>query len=342
MGTDPPDWAWCQRSSEEERMSFYRITSKEKPTKIEQLAEEYEKLGYDPGWFYLYLLTNEKGFHNCDKSKSPQDEKFGRTVELLEKYQTPKAFNNIEILCLGHSPKQFENFPKNTYLKPVNLNELDAGKYSDNKWAETRAFIPENLFSSHAEYQGTVTVSWNTKYEPLTIDSFHNWSTSKMLMNSAPEDGVVLCADMYCPCCWLEGEKSILSNFFDKEANQIGIKMLKIFGLELQQHVRVPFGNQIIAHRSVFDNYRKFLKDNNILGIVDEFTDSVRTSLNKDNEIATYYHNTRIPAYFMEMISCFWLAKQNLLYVPNVKRTKDWYHPNYIKERMRKWDMISS
>lgn len=31
MGTDPPDWLWCQRSSEKQRKSFYDIVSKERP-----------------------------------------------------------------------------------------------------------------------------------------------------------------------------------------------------------------------------------------------------------------------------------------------------------------------
>lgn len=31
MGLDPPDWEWCQKSSETQRRSFYNIVSKEKP-----------------------------------------------------------------------------------------------------------------------------------------------------------------------------------------------------------------------------------------------------------------------------------------------------------------------
>ena len=115
-----------------------------------------------------------------------------------------------------------------------------------------------------------------------------------------------------------------------------------MFGLELQDHVRVPFGNQLFAHRSVFEEYRKFLFDNNVLGMVEEFTDSIKTKINNESEIAQNYQNNRIPAYFMEMISCFWLAKQNYLYVPNVRRRHNWYHPKNVKERMNKWNTISS
>lgn len=339
MGTDPPDWAWCQRSTEEERKSFYRITSREKPTVIEKLAEEYENLNYDPAYFYLYILINERGFHNCNKSKSLQDEKFRKIVELSEKNKQPADFSQIEIFCLGHSPKQFEDFPQKDFLKPLNLNELDAGRWSDNKWAETRAFIPKDLFTK--PFIGTTTVSWNTKYEPLTIEHFDQWATSRLLLNSAPEDKVILCADMFCPCCWIQDDNSILSIFFSSDANEIGQELLRMFGLELQDHVRVPFGNQLFAHRSVFEDYRKFLFDNNVLGMVEEFTDSIKTKIKSEGEITQNYHNNRIPAYFMEMISCFWLAKQNYLYVPNVKRRHNWYHPDNVKERMNKWSIRS-
>ena len=46
MGTNPPDWKWCQKTIPEDRKSFYQIISKTRKSHIDTLIEQYEKLNY--------------------------------------------------------------------------------------------------------------------------------------------------------------------------------------------------------------------------------------------------------------------------------------------------------
>jgi hypothetical protein len=45
-----------------------------------------------------------------------------------------------------------------------------------------------------------------------------------------------------------------------------------------------------------------------------------------------------INAYVMEMIGCYWFAKKDYLYIPNVKRNDNWYKTENVKNRIKKWD----
>lgn len=338
MGSNPPDWEWCQNASQEERESFFRITSKAMVPPIEKLTKEYEEFGYSTKWFYLYALLNESGFHDCKKNKEPQTEKFHHMVKLLEKPLVDKTCDNVEILCLGHHEKQFVDFPSKNFLKPVNLSALDAGKYSDNKWAETRAFLVDGLFSENAQFTGMTTVSWNDKYEDLPIESFDKWYTAKLLLNSTPEDKIVLCADTFCPCCWISRSGSISNTFYTVDMNDAMVDLLEDCCLDTSIHIRVPFGNQIIAHKNFIEDFTSFIKNNDVLDKVDEFANKNHNLLRTNSSVASQYHNIRVQAYLMEMVSCFWLANKNYYYFPNVKRRGDWYSPRKVKKRINDWE----
>jgi len=51
------------------------------------------------------------------------------------------------------------------------------------------------------------------------------------------------------------------------------------------------------------------------------------------DDIAKYFRDDiseysikKLNGYFMEMISYFWFAEEDMLYLPNTERRKDWYH----------------
>ena len=56
MGTNPPDWKWCQKASKEDRESYYRIRSETSPSNTLRLLQKYKSLNYDPKYFDLYTL----------------------------------------------------------------------------------------------------------------------------------------------------------------------------------------------------------------------------------------------------------------------------------------------
>ena len=126
--------------------------------------------------------------------------------------------------------------------------------------------------------------------------------------------------------------------FFNKDINDSGYNLLRNLGLTLKKHTSVPFGHQFIAHRKVFDEYSSFLKDNNVLEQVENFIKDNKQLIRKGDFISENYHNVRINAYVMEMIGCYWFAKQDYLYVPNALRSKSWYNADKVKERVNKWD----
>ena len=341
MGTHPSDWKWCQKASKEDRESYYDIRSKTTPSNIQKLLEKYKTLDYDPKYFHLYALMHDRGVHSCELATHSQDKKFEKIINLSEQENPNKNFDDVEILVLSHKQDQLDNLPDRPYLKKTNLNKIDAGKYSGNEWAESRAYVSNtSLFSESVKYKGTVTASWNIKYLYAKIEDFDNWPYTKVLLNSKPEDNVVLCADVFCPCCWVRRNtlKSILSIFFDKDINDSGYNLLRNLGLTLKKHTRVPFGHQFIAHRKVFDEYSSFLKDNNVLEQVENFIKDNKQLIRKGDFVSENYHNVRINAYVIEMISCYWFAKQDYLCVPNATRHKSWYNIDKVKERVNTWD----
>jgi len=342
MGTDPPDWEWCQRAKAEDKKVFYDLLSKAPKTENHKLLEffkELDKQNIKKSLYLLYYLTISDKYHLCEKAQEYQKEK-NKTITKYINNQTrlENSLNDLEILCLGHSNKQFDSIQNRNYLKKINLNDIDAGEYSDNKWAEARAFISkEELFSPSAKFVGFTTASWNLKYEAYSrIDEFHNWETCHILLNSKPEDNIVLCADIFCSCSWVQ-QQSILSGFFYSNADFIGKNFLKLIGLNIR-HLKVPFSNQWICHRSIFQKYKQFLQDNEVLSKIEWLVEKYSDQIKRSTDIQKNYHATRIHAYFMEMVSCFWFANQDFIYLPNAERKLFWYTTDSIKERTSKWE----
>jgi len=333
MGIDPPDWKWCQKTNEQERKKYFDLLSRAPDSPNKKFAKLIDDLNCDKKYFLLYYLSEMK-YHKCQKSIELQRLRNSDIISYIESQQKVDVdFDNVQILSLGHKQSQFDSIEDRPYLKKVNLNSVDAGEYSDNKWAESRAFLDDSLFRDDVEFVGFTTASWNEKYEGYArIDNFHNWDNAKVLLRSKPEDKIVLCADMFCPCGWIE-KRGILSDFLNGDADLIGKNFLKLIRLSIR-HIQAPFSNQLICHKSIVQKYKKFLQDNEVLSKIEWIVKRYSDIIKQNNDIQKMYHANRLNAYFMEMVSCFWFANQDFMYIPNVTRKEDWYSVDNINRRI--------
>lgn len=309
------------------------------------LEERYTVLECKPDYFDLYFMFH-KGVDNpinaqCDLPKQEITQNFLKVIKLLDEDFDPHHIDKTEILMLGHRQYQFDDYLDKKYLKKINLNDLDAGKFSSNKWAESRAYVTkDSLFSESTEFVGTITSEWKNKYNKLKIDEFENSNAAKILYNSKPEDNIVLCAESYCPCEWIKTKKQGILNVFcrgNKIQNQ-AVSLLKELDITLDRHIKVPSCHQFIAHKKFFEEYSNYLKNNCILDRVSEFVKTIREDIKQEGFRDLYYHSIRSHAYIMEMVSMYYFAKQNYLYVPCVFQNKDWYHESNIRKRVNQWN----
>lgn len=345
MGTSPPDWKWCQSTTENERKKYYDLLSRSPPPVKKKLIEILSQFKDDPDRLFLYYLTQNNRHHACEIADRNQMVMNERIIEYINSQSKKEPdFDNIEILCLGHKQIQFDNIPDRDYLTKTNLNNIDAGKYSENKWAESRAFVGKNLFSKDTDFVGFVTASWNLKYEPFSfIENFHNWKYAHVLLKSTPQDRVVVCADIFCPCCWLyknKDKQGLLSGLFHSGYEVIGKSFLKSIDLIDYNHIKVPFGNQMIMHKDTLRLYLDYLNDYEIFQKIEHFVNNIGKKYtyitSRSTNKLSQYKDIRLQAYLMEMVSCFWFAKQDFIYLPVTERRMDWYSQEKIHERL-KW-----
>lgn len=302
---DQQDRARCQSLTSEQRMN----ESYESQEDV-KFYREFESHGYDHKWFEYYrnMHSNKK---ECPEGKRNQHEKDKRIIGYLSAQQLRNGFDKLEILCVGHYPKQFDSIGNSPVLKKINLNDLDVGEYQHNRWAEARAFVARDLFRGDAEWVGYVGASWNDKFDGPKIEEFTGWSYSRHLVNS---EDLVFCACVNCVCCW----KTIIERIIE-EHDDIFEKIQKEFDLELK-HVIVPYCNHFIAHRKIVEEYLNYLDTEEIMPRISRF---VKREVEPDFVGEFYKH--RVEAYLMEMINCFWWAKKDYMYVPNVTRKPMWY-----------------
>lgn len=384
MEDNPPNWKWCQEASSLERKEHYEQSlvnhlklelglpkkyirqliyntdiddSKDFNTLLKKYKAKAHMFFSNPGipqiikenkssvFVELYYLTTTEKRHICQLASRNQRRINKNIIAFHKKYSTkPADYGNIEILCLGHSNEQFKLIEDKPYLTKINLNNIDAGKYSENAWSESRAFIAEGLFKKNTEFVGLTTASWNKKYEPFNfIDEFETWEYSSVLLNSKPEDKIVLCADTFCACAWINPKtnndnKPLLSGFFTDKEKIIGDYVLKTFDLRGFNHIKVPYGNQMILHKQNYFRYLDFLKEKDVFAKVKWFSDKYCYKyLHTNDPLKSEYQNTRIYGYFMEMIACLWFSMQGFTIIPCTELKNDWYSYEDIAYRLKNW-----
>ena len=259
-----------------------------------------------------------------------------RFVNKYRDEETPDT-SKIQIAVLGHSEKQFSTIKDRPYLKKVYLDDLDLGEYHEfqsNAYGESRAFLCDKLFDDSAEYVGVITASWNIKYQGFNpIDEFHNWHASKGLLISKRKD-VVLCAYTNPVSAWFDDDRytveyaeyrsgGIFRSLYFSKRQRKGIKKVLLNDLNLKAHPdspRVAACNQIICHKTLYDKYTKFLKDNEVLPTLRHFC---RTN---DMTTGVDWVDQRTVAYIAECVTMLWLNQQDILTIPTEIAKEKWYY----------------
>lgn len=328
------DWKWCQSSSEQTKRPFYELQQRTRHNPHKDFLKELVRNNVAEKHYMLYYYSLNKDYNYCEESHAKRWRTNKKITDYIENQnKLDFSLDDISIAVVGHNKKQMDTIQERSYLIKTNLNLLDCGEYSDNKWAEARAFISErDIFPSSAKFIGFITASWNQKYDyGFSIDEFHKWDTASILLNSEPEDKIVLCADMYCPCIWYEHRDNIFTNFFGSNYSNAASIFSKIFGFDLV-HKKVPFSNQMIMHRDNYSKFKNFIRDEQILEKVVSFVDETSGYLCNTEEIE--YSFNRVHGYIMETISTFWFSYQDFLYIPNAMRKSDWYSIDNIRNRV--------
>lgn len=295
------------------------------------------------------LITHEDvscatKFNECSDSLEKQEELNKDIYKYAKNQKKTNSFtiDDVCILCLGHSDKQFKTIEPRSYLKFVNFNDYTAGKYRGNEWAEARAYhIHESIFED-AEFYGFVTASWNTKYTTTRIDNFHKLFTTNLLIDSDPEDKIFLCADMFCSCIWLKNKNhkhgiiaDCIGGTKDVWINLELRKLLKDLDLKSDIHKPVPFSSQGIFHKTIYHEWKKFLNDKNVYDKVNSVVENLGIDINYWNKHQPQHSSFRVHAYFMEAIHCFWCANQDYKFIATTNRIVNWYH--HDSRKLRGW-----
>jgi hypothetical protein len=288
----------------------------------------------------------------CPQSRDRQLNKINPELRDYVASQEDREFDvekDLKIAVVGHSKSQWDALDTKPFMKKVDLNIIDtptkclptqvSNKHSDNRWAEARAYMVDDLFPDEAKFVGFATASWSSKYTSFKkIEDFAEWPEAKILFNSKPEDKVFLAADIYCSCIWLRkldedhNRYGIISDVFGAGSYpipNIALKtLLKMIGISHQRetHKAIPYSNQGFYHRNIYDSWIKFLKDQDVFEKVVWIT-------NKFELDFSLKWSTRTYAYFMEAINCFWCQHQDFKHIACVDRDPAWYDNKVRKAR---------
>jgi hypothetical protein len=327
-----------------------RSDSEKRIDLLKKISNYVENIDSDL-WIHEDISTSKK-YHSCSFAiKRQKNENIKLKKYIIEQQETKHTANDVSILCLGHKKEQFDSIKPRTYLKNINLNTIDAGEFSGNEWAEARVFLSKNnLFDLDAKFYGMVTASWNMKYySQCRIDDFHNWFSAKVLLNSKPEDRVVLCADMYCWCNWLNDKtcynnNRVINSIMDKDYydNKLILRnFLRLINFNRKIHKRVPFSNQIICHKHLFQDLVNEIKEKDIAGKIKWFIKKhniVKHLSYPEGHFKNIlnYSLTRVEAYFFEVYTIAWFTTNDCKIISNTTRLENWYSYQSMTKRIIK------
>lgn len=295
------------------------------------LKSQYDDVNLQEWMNYIERMTDTK-YHICKDAIDSQKLTNHNVIHKLESIDVSNySFDDIEIKCYGHRKSQFDSLEDRPYLTKINLNDLNTGEYSGNNWAEARVYADPSSFDTDKTFLGFTTASWNQKFIGEKLDDFENWAYSKYLMCSKPEDKIVLCANVECPCIWhgsfwwIYNKHSVLS------------KIMKEFSFVNMEHRKVAFCNQFIAHKSLFNEYREYLQNENIMARVKRFAEKHLRELFRKNRLdpmRAFDTVDRCEAWTMEAINTLWLStKRDYTFIPSGIRNSVWYRKKSIEQR---------
>ena len=291
---------WCQNASEADRQEYQK--AHKSPIALTQEAHQF--------------ISKYSSDHKADTS-------------------------NVQIAVLGHSKEQFDTIKDRPYLKKIYLDDLNLGKYhkrfQSNAYAESRAFLCDELFDVGAEYVGTVTASWNIKYKGLSpIDDFPNWPASKALLQSK-RDNVLLCANLDNPAIWfgqpfIDISDGVILNylgFSKRQRKHIEKALFRDLKLKVKKNGPLAaLSNQFICHKNLYNRYVTFFRDSEVLQRID------RLFKKYDMSTGNTVTNQRPVAFIIECVTMVWLSMQeDILIIPTEITPPEWYIPTNINHR---------
>jgi hypothetical protein len=148
----------------------------------------------------------------------------------------------LDVFVLSHSDAMLRASPKRTYLRPVNLDRLDIGRYQENHLAESRIFLSD-VPDTGSEYVGFATARWDGKYHPPVSRLGH-------LGRLPLYPSTVYSPDVFGPN-WAAHSDQHHPGMY-----KLLKEMAEVSGLRLEAGPTF-YGQNFICHRSVYDDFIK-------------------------------------------------------------------------------------
>ena len=189
MGTNPPDWRWCQRTNTEDRQSFYNILSKAPPPAKKKLAELIVEFKDDPQKLFLYYLTQHNRHHRCSLAATEQQKKNLKILNYFDNQsKLNDSFDNVEI--------------RMSYCSPFILLCI-IGKHKPNTLEISEKYLTFFLlrFSLNKAGRRGILLLIETQSQLSLSDSHHLLNTSRASALSRPN---ALCSSRGAPIIFME------------------------------------------------------------------------------------------------------------------------------------------
>lgn len=234
-----------------------------------------------------------------------------------------KNLTNIDISLCAHKPEnKNKDYQLRHYLNYRNLNTLDYKKsdWSNNSLGESRIFLAENVYDPSKKIWGCLTASFNQKYAPFKVDHLHNYINFEILLSSSNN---VYCSSL-CTGNKTPHNHDLWHKNFQKHFRKlypgsdfVQQKILDITGITYEGDVSVPYANQIICNKELFEELSDYTK---------KVIDKVIDSFGIDFDYPNIPDKRRSLAYVMEeVLMLWWSQKKNIRYHSFCKPSRDWY-----------------
>jgi len=205
--------------------------------------------------------------------------------------------DKLRIYVCGHN-NLLDNVPSNiSYLRKINLNDLDIGKHQDNRLAENRIFL-SSIIDEPVEYIGFLSQMYRFKWPQLV--SFQNIKNLEFQQNN------VFYAELSWPkwATWFKTSFPGIEPYFDDLVQYSGFS---------DQNWPTFLANNFICHWSIFEefiqNWRKIFHYLN-----EKYpNDSMNFEVMDKNRTPGYLYEASTSLIFSHLIK-----KYNLNLVPNL------------------------
>lgn len=238
----------------------------------------------------------------------------------------------IHIAICGHDDNQKQDFLGSSYYRFYNLNKLtfDNLIFSKNTFGESRILLANNVFADE-DIQGTITASWSKKYLCGDWDTFLTETLLGKINNIKFNE--VFCTTV----CYGKNHPNYsnnpmyLKNFQVNQrqampfTNDIQNILEYVTGIKYDESSIVPFANQIITNKEIFNFYRQ-----SITKIIYDLLEALGEDFNYypiTKKLSSFIIDPRRSfAYLIEEASMLWWSKQKeFIITPLCGISPEWY-----------------